>query len=156
MKNRPVYKETQSFVTWWVCLLFLLLVGVGVYMAWNNSNNPKVMDFYTGALIGVGVFAIIGFTRLHSRIDTEGIHVRFFPFIWKEKTWRWDEIDEVYVKKYSVWEYGGWGYRLSGAGTAYTTLGTYGVQIVIERSGKRILIGTQKPHEVEGIIEQYR
>lgn len=109
-----------------------------------------------GALIGLVAFAIIFFTRLRSRIDEEGIHIRFFPFMWKEKTWRWDEIGDAYVKRYSPWEYGGWGYRFGRGGTAFTTKGSYGIQLVVRRNGAKMLIGTQKPEEVNEILKLYR
>lgn len=156
MKNNQVYKESQSFITWWLCLLYLLILGAGVYTAWSNSDQEKIGEFSVGALIGLAAFAIIFFMRLRSRIDEEGIHIRFFPFIWKEKTWRWDEIGDVYVKRYGPWEYGGWGYRFGRGGTAFTTKGSYGIHLVVRRNGAKMLIGTQKPDEVNEILKQYR
>lgn len=156
MKNNLIYRESQSFITWWLCLLYLLILGAGVYTAWSNSGQGKIGGFSIGALIGLVAFAIIFFTRLRSRIDEEGIHIRFFPFIWKEKTWRWDEIGDAYVKRYSPWEYGGWGYRFGRGGTAFTTKGSYGIQLVVRRNGAKMLIGTQKPEEVNEILKLYR
>ena len=156
MKNNLIYRESQSFITWWLCLLCLLILGAGVYTAWSNSDQGKIGGFSIGALIGLVAFAIIFFTRLRSRIDEEGIHIRFFPFIWKEKTWRWDEIGDAYVKRYSPWEYGGWGYRFGRGGTAFTTKGSYGIQLVVRKNGAKMLIGTQKPEEVNEILKLYR
>ena len=82
--------------------------------------------------------ALLFSTRLRSRIDAQGIHVRFAPFIIREKTWGWEDLEEVYVRRYSLWDYGGWGYRFSGAGTAYTTKGKYGIQMVLKKGNKRI------------------
>ncbi len=156
MKNNQIYKESQSFITWWLCLLYLFIIGVGVYTAWSYSDQGKIGEFSIGALIGLIAFAIIFFTRLQSRIDAEGIHIRFFPFIWKEKTWRWDEIGDVYVKRYSPWEYGGWGYRFGRGGTAFTTKGSYGIHLMVQRNKAKMLIGTQKPKEVNEILKLYR
>lgn len=155
MRNSRVYNENQRFVTWWICVLFIVMVGGGIYMRWTNAEGSNISEFYTGMVIGVLVGLFIFLLRLRSRIDGDGIHIRFFPLVWKEKTWRWDDIAEVYVKKYSPWEYGGWGYRIGGPGIAYTTKGRYGIQIVLKRNGARILLGTQKPEEVREILEHY-
>lgn len=152
-KNQP-YKETQSFVTWWLWLFFLFIIGVNLYIA-CSSGEKILTDFSFGILAGLLVAAILFFQRLHTRIDNEGIHIRFFPFIWKEKTWRWEEIGDVYVKKYSPWQYGGWGYRFGRGGIAYTTKGVYGIHFVIRRNGASILVGTQKPEEVGEVLKQY-
>lgn len=151
-----LYVEQQSFFTWWLVLLLLLIAGASCFAAWASLGSEASI----AALVGVGVVfavAILLFsTRLRSRIDAKGIHIKFGPFIIQEKTWRWEDIDEVYVRRYSLWDYGGWGYRFSGAGTAYTTKGNYGIQMVLKKGNKRILIGTQHPEEVQKLITQYK
>ena len=154
MESKHIYREVQAFATWWLGLLLALFIGFLIYYAIvKNGGN---ITFGIGMFIGVGVVLLIFLTRLHSRVDTEGIHIRFFPFVWKEKSWRWEDIEKVYVRKYSVWEYGGWGYRFNGAGIAYNTKGIYGIQLVLKRKGARILIGTQNPKEVEEVLKQYQ
>lgn len=157
MKERTdkLYAEQQGFFTWWLCVLLTLVAAVTLYSAWASRESGS----WIAALVGVGtvvaVTAMLIAMRLRTRIDAEGIHVKFVPFIVKEKTWLWEDIAEIYVRRYSLWDYGGWGYRLSGAGTALTTKGSYGIQIVLRRNGKRILIGTQRPEEVEAFIDQF-
>lgn len=160
MRNNIIYEERQTFLTWWLCLLLVLIFAGGFYTAWINSEAGKREEFLTGVswglIVGVLVLLLIFLVQLRSRIDAEGIHVRFFPLMWKDKTWRWEDLDEVYVKKYSPWEYGGWGYRLSGGGTAYSTKGNHGIQLVLKKNGRRILIGTQKPEEVQKILVSFK
>ena len=156
MKNNQIYEENQSFVTWWMCLLYLLVLAISVYTGWSNSDRGRIDGFSVGALIGFGALSVIFLMRLRSRIDEEGIHIRFFPFIWKEKTWRWDEIGNVYVKRYSPWAYGGWGYRFGRGGIAFTTKGSYAIHLVVRKNGANILIGTQKPEEVNEALKRYR
>lgn len=160
-RNNTVYQECQSFFTWWVCLLLVFVLGAGIYAGWSNADAGNRAEFFLGSLswgliLVVLVCLLIFLVRLRSRIDAEGVHIRFFPFVWQEKTWLWEDIGEVYVKRYSPWEYGGWGYRLSGAGTAYSTKGNYGIQLVLKKSGSRILIGTQNPEEVQRILSQFK
>jgi hypothetical protein len=158
-KNKVVYEESQSFFTWWLCLLLVFVLGAGIYTGWNGANADKQFDFLTGGswglIVSVLICSLIFFVRLRTRIDENGVHIRFFPLVWKEKTWRWDDIADVYVKRYSPWEYGGWGYRLSGAGRAYSTKGNYGIQLLVKKNAQRILIGTQRPEEVQILLERY-
>lgn len=151
-----LYVEQQSFFTWWLVLLLLLIAGASCFAAWASLGSEASI----AALVGVGVVfavAILLFsTRLRSRIDEKGIHIKFGPFIIQEKTWRWEDIDEVYVRRYSLWDYGGWGYRLGANGTAYTTKGNYGIQLVLKKKGSRILVGTQNPEEVQRVLSQIK
>lgn len=155
-KMNNSYEEQQSFFSWWLSLLLLLIIGITVVTAWMSRDS----DTWIATLVGVGVVlavtALLISARLRSRIDARGIHVRFAPFIIREKTWKWEDLQEVYVRRYSLWDYGGWGYRFSGAGTAYMTKGNYGIQMVLKNGNKRILIGTQHPEEVQQLIQQYK
>ncbi|WP_140937803.1 hypothetical protein [Sphingobacterium lumbrici] len=155
MKNRWVYKESQNFLTWWLVLVFVLVIGLGLYTGWNANGNTGWRDFSTGFWIGSGIALLFLFMRLRTQIDERGIHIRFIPFIWKEKTWKWEDIGKVHVKKYSPWEYGGWGWRFGGPGVAYTTKGFYGIWIVL-KNGKAILVGTQHPENVQELLDHYK
>lgn len=154
-KSGNSYVEQQSFFTWWLALLLLLIAGASCVAAWASLGSEASI----AALVGIGVMLavtiLLSSARLRIRIDEKGIHVKFAPLIIQEKTWRWEDIEEVYVRRYSLWDYGGWGYRLGANGTAYTTKGSYGVQLVLKRGHKRILIGTQRPEEVQEIISQF-
>lgn len=153
---KKVYSESQSFITWWLCLFFMLIVGLNIYVA-TRSDGSKLSDFSIGIGIGLLLTVVFFLMRLRTRIDDKGVHVRFFPFLWKEKTWRWEDIGDVYLKKYSPWEYGGWGYRFGKGGTtAFTTKGYYGIHFVVKKNGSAILVGTQKPEEVESILKEYK
>lgn len=150
------YVEQQSFFTWWLTLVLLLVTGASCFAAWQSLGS----EAYMAGLVGVGVVFAVTIVliscRLRSRIDERGIHIKFGPFIPQEKTWKWVDMEEVYVRRYSLWDYGGWGYRYGSAGTAYTTKGNYGIQIVLKKGAKRILIGTQHPDEVQQAITQLK
>lgn len=155
MNNRWMYKENQNFLTWWLMLLFVFIIGIGIYTRWDINGNMDWGDFSEGFWIGGFLVLLFLFMRLRTRIDEQGIHIRFLPFIWKEKTWKWEDIGKVYVKKYSPWEYGGWGWRFRGSGVAYTTKGFYGIWIVL-KNGKTILVGTQQPENIQELLNHYK
>lgn len=151
MKNR-VYSEKQNFWTWWLVTLF---IGLFAWLLYPVLLTHKT--FVSADWVGLGVLVLVlmlFFVKLHTRIDTEGITIRFFPFVIK-KTWTWDMIDRVYIKKYSIVDNGGWGYRVGKNGIAYNTKGNFGLQLIL-KNGARIMIGTQRPEEVNKIVDTYK
>lgn len=59
------------------------------------------------------------------------------------------------MRTYTFADFGGWGYRLGKWGKAYSTKGEHGVQLIM-KDGSQLMIGTQKPEEVQKIINQYK
>lgn len=155
MNNRLMYKESQNFLTWWLVSVFILIIGLGIYARWDANSNAGWRDLSAGFWIGSAVALLLLLMRLRTRINEQGIHIRFIPFIWKEKKWKWEDIGKVHVKKYSPWEYGGWGWRFGGPGVAYTTKGFYGIWIVL-KNGRTILVGTQHPEKVQELLTHYK
>ena len=150
---QPAHDEEQSFDQVWLWALlgfetvFVLIILFAAGLTWVQMIGMM-------ALMVVPLVLLSSF-KLFTRIDDEGIHFRMRPFHWRWKTIPWDEVDQVYVRKYSpVKEYGGWGIRFGPAGTAYNVRGSYGIQIV-RKNGRRILIGTQHPEEASREIGKH-
>jgi hypothetical protein len=74
---------------------------------------------------------LILWMQLETRIDSEGIRVKYIPFGFSEKFFSWKEIEKCYVRKYNpLVEYGGWGIRGLGNKKAYNVSGNLGIQII--------------------------
>jgi hypothetical protein len=102
------------------------------------------------------ISGLLVMTRLTTHIDSRGISFRLFPFQSKEKTLSWQDIELAQVRTYKpIQDFGGWGLRWSRNGRAYSVKGNHCIQLVL-RNQKRILVGTQKPEIVEGMITQYK
>lgn len=151
MKN-SVFIEKQSFWTWWLILVFIIIWSI---LLKDIYHNKWVID--NSSYVGIGIlFPVLLFllvVRLNTQIDEKGISIRFLPFV-RNKTWLWEEISEVYITEYSIADYGGWGYRIGKNGIAYNTKGKYGLQLLL-KNNSRILIGTQKPEQIQEIIDTY-
>ena len=101
------------------------------------------------------VFCLLIFSRLTTIINDTGILIRFFPFHTKQRKINWEDIKECSIIKYNpIKDYGGWGLRNNLKGKAYNTKGNIGIQIQLNDE-KRILVGTQQPDKVKGIINLY-
>lgn len=146
------YSESQSFISKWLVLVFILLMGWSVYTAFNATVINRI-DAYISILSLLIIFGLLFSIRLKTRYDAEGIHVRFVPFVF-HKLYAWSEIEKVSLIKYTLFDYGGWGYRFGRLGIAMTTSGNRGVQLHL-KSGRKLLIGTQTPQEVQSVIDYY-
>jgi len=150
--NGKIYRESQSFTTWWLVLLFLGLIAMEGYDSYRYFIEQGSWHFSSGIYI-ILILAVAMFVmRLHTTIDEDGVEITFIPFAYK-KRWLWDEIGESYLRTYGLMDFGGWGYRLSSEGKAYNTKGKHGLQLVL-KNGSRIMIGTQKPEEIEQFLKK--
>lgn len=162
MKNELVFSETQKFDQWWLWLILIGLNGLFVFgvftqiIAGGKFGNLSATDI---VLLAVTIFMfllnILFFNfRLETRIQTDGIYVRFFPFHKSFKHYSWDVIDQSYVRKYSpVREYGGWGIRTGQKGEAFNISGNQGLELEF-KDGGRLLIGTNKPEELSAALNK--
>jgi len=160
-----IFKEEQRFNQVWLIILMLVstIVPIGIYVK-EYTENPE--NFSSLELIGV-IFLIllasgfIFFFKLTTRIDETGIHYKFFPFHWNLKNIKWNEIDKAYVRTYDpLGEYGGWGLKggtlwNKAKGRAINVSGDIGIQLVL-KSGKKLLIGTQKENEAKSVLATYK
>ncbi|MGN0002425.1 MAG: hypothetical protein ACI35V_03225 [Sphingobacterium composti] len=152
MKSK-VYTENQNFWNWWLIALFVIIIGIQLKELSANNWTVTISDFIGfGILFAVLVLFLL--MRLHTTVDFQGISIRFLPFV-RNKTWLWEQIEDLYIKEYSFLDYGGWGYRVSRNGIAYNTKGKFGMQLIL-KNGSRIMIGTQHPEELQQIIDDYR
>ena len=151
--NKDVYTEKQNFFTWWLIALVILICIFQVIPFFQGNQQLNTSNYVAIAILFVVIFAF-ALIRLHTSINNLGITIRFVPFV-RCKTWRWEEISDIYIREYTLTDFGGWGYRVGKNGLAYNTKGKYGLQLVL-RNGARIMIGTQNPNEVQEIINKFK
>ncbi|MBE0637958.1 MAG: hypothetical protein IH598_05520 [Bacteroidales bacterium] len=156
------FEEEQRFTQGWIFLLLIVPVTVIVWgviqqviMGIQFGNNPApdwVLILILAFMMLLAAFPFI--LKLKTLINKEGISYRFFPFHRSFKTITWDMVDKVYVRKYSpIGEFGGWGFRYGKNGKALNTSGNKGLQIEF-RNGTKLLIGTQRPDELQKTLYQ--
>jgi hypothetical protein len=159
--NNTLFSESQRFRQWWVWALLIGVEGLMIYglnqqiflkkpFGTNPTND-------SGIIIGVASITLVliafWFIRLNTSIDNQGIHVQFFPFHLKNKSYVWKDIQSLEVRRYRpLLEFGGWGIRGIGKNRALNISGNVGLQIYF-KNGKKLLIGTQKGDELRMLIE---
>ena len=140
--NPDIFEETQRMDQAWIWIL-LGIATLATIIPLVLTSQP-LWIFFIISVVMVMALSMISAMKLYTRIDDVGVHFRMMPFHLKEKTIAWEDIDSIRVRQYSpIGEYGGYGIRIGGNGSAYNIRGNQGIQIV-KKNGKRILIGTQK------------
>lgn len=155
------FAESQKFDQWWLRLLLLLvnvLVAYGTYrqlvldipLGDHPTSNPLLLGMFIILLV---VTALVLSTRLDTLIKKDGVYVRFYPFQLQFRSYKWNQIARHAVVVYKpISDYGGWGLRISGAGTAMSTSGNHGLQLVFH-DGKRLLIGTRDADAMKAALD---
>lgn len=165
MNKEFQFSETQRFSQWWIWLILLaingvFLTGIGVQIFGGKPFGDKPMSdsgLIIMTLLMLGITFLIMSFRLQTLVDNQGISVRFFPFHIKFKFYAWENISNAIIREYvPIGEFGGWGIRqgFSANGRAYNVKGKIGLQLEFT-NGEKLLIGTQKPEELEATIEKH-
>ena len=146
-----MFEEKQHFINKWILLVFGILLSIIIYR--NRFDFPQLFQSPDLWII-LSILLLLYCLRLKTNIDQQGIHIRFIPFVWN-KLIPWDSVEKAYGRTYTLMDFGGWGYRISSQGIAYNAQGKYGLQLIL-KNGKRIMIGTQKPKEIEMVLSQLK
>ncbi len=151
-----IFKETQRFLKPWMNVLVAVVAVAGVAFLISQISQGMWKDVI-GSVVLLGALALFRSLKLVTIVKDDGLSVRFFPFHWAFKRIPLEDVIEVESKTYSpIREYGGWGIRCGkDGGRAYNVSGNQGV-LLKYRSGGSLLIGTQKPQELEAAIRNVR
>lgn len=130
--------------------IFLLALVVNLFI---QRGAPS--DYTTLLFAGVLLFALAAiFTsiRMVTQIRQDGIYVRYPPFQPSFVRFGWSDIRHAYIRKYNALpEYNGWGIKRGRSGRSYTAGGNIGLQLELY-DGTRILIGTNRPADLEQVL----
>lgn len=164
------FKEEQRFNQWWMWAIIIpVVVGMTILSSnklhhWlsNEESIPEGMAIEWRILIlifGMIITLLLAYGIFKAKLETQikdgSISYRFRPFIFKWRKLKKEEIINWEVRSYSpIAEYGGWGVRFTfGNSRAVNVKGNKGLQLHL-KSGKKLLIGTQKPEEIREVMEK--
>jgi len=168
-----LFYEKQRFTQVWLWVIIigvftfmigLLLFGMYKQIIEGEQFGTKPMSDMGLVITTVLTVLMAGLiswlfyrVKLFTIVKNDGIYVRFYPFHGKFKSYKWEEIDKLFIRKYRpLLEYGGWGLRYGfKGGKAFNVSGDMGLQVV-SVSGKKILIGTNKPSQLEEVLAELK
>lgn len=148
---KPVFTEKQRFNQWWLWVLLLAISAAPLMVLYKevvtNSLSKNSLWIVFILLLSVFLFAVL---QLKTTITNSNIQLTYIPFV--NKSIHLSDIDTMRVINYGF--VGGWGIRLwTSYGTVYNVRGNKGLHIKL-KNGKQLVIGTQKPKELEKIVTQ--
>jgi len=151
------FREEQVMDQLFVRLALLIgpMIVVVVYLAQylkgeSDTLFPVGWEGLMILILVVGPTVLLWNMKMKTLVDDSGIYVKWWPF--GQMSIQWSELSSAEAREYNpISEYGGWGIRWGKSGKAYNVKGNKGVQLVL-KSGKRILIGSQRSEELAGLI----
>jgi len=160
MEDRK-FEEQQQFRQWWVYLIYVLLFslfGLFIYADIEQiifgrpfGDKPAsnfVLLFVTFILIMIPL--ILYKVKLETRITKEAVFFRWKPFHSNFRKIDWSNVDRAEIINYG---FVGYGWRLTPYGSIFNVAGNKGLQLIL-KSGKKIVLGTQKPKELTEFLKQ--
>ena len=172
MKGKLIFEEKQTFRGKWTWYLVMLMAFL---MAWWMVRSLYILlesDYTWGGqlireaqavifavifvAVSIVVFFLIHFHELTLQVDQGTIRYRYLPYFRNFRTINKRDVKKVHIRKYQpIWEFGGWGYRIRPGRKAFSIDGSWGLQIEFA-NGKRLLIGTRRPKELDVAIESLK
>ena len=150
------FEEEQHFSPALLNALTVLLgapVLIIMFVMGFESEEGKKAAFATFAF----AFLFLAFfytLTLKTQVASEGIRIKFIYIF--SRLIRFEDIASAEEVQYRpIRDYGGWGVRFSGKGTAYNMRGNRGVKLKLD-NGRRILIGSQRSGELATAINSGR
>jgi hypothetical protein len=152
---RPVFVEEQRFRQWW---LWLTVIAVGVVqLAVFALLYLKARTFFAWvplaiATVPITLTVLFYSTRLVVRVDADGVHVRWWPFLTFDLPHH-RIVGAEAVDYDPLNEFGGWGIKGPPGrwGWCYTVSGRRGVRIELSNR-HRLLIGSRRADELAEAI----
>lgn len=150
--TEKTYNEVQKLDTIWP-LLVMAITLVSNWVLYFYLGYDDLIVFYTSMASALLMSGFLVSMRLYTKINTNGVHFRFFPFHFQWKSIPWTDVKTHVVRKFSPWkEYGGYGIRKGKSGSAYIVSGDDGLQMEL-KSGEKILICTSNPDVMKAVIK---
>lgn len=159
------YFETQYQIDSWKKFLSLFLFFIIISLTFIQIFGGVRIGSHpapNGLLIGLSIISLIivvVFFKMHLllNITADFIEYQYFPYQLKKRRILFNDISEVYVRKYNaLTEFGGWGMKYTPKnGRCFTIQGDDGLQLILNNN-KKILIGIKDPDIVESSLTKIK
>jgi hypothetical protein len=152
------FQESQKLAAGIRAVVWIIIIPVVALIAFDLKREPS-LEAALGLALVIALNATLYFLLLngtaHTRIDTQGIHYKYFPFVRKWKLINWNQIKRVTIGNVSpLSDFGGWGYRFGGKKKGIIL--SSGKAIIIQLdTGKTFVITTRMPDQAKREIEHH-
>jgi Family of unknown function (DUF6141) len=163
IKTRNVlYKEVQrpQPIIWilflsiaalmWYAFIYQVLLGES--LGNKPASNATVIVFWL--IVGVIIpLILLKWTKLIVEVHDDGLYIRFLPFHFQYKKFKYKDIKHCKPIKFSpLTRFGGWGYRVNFKGeTGYISSGKHGIELTLKY--QTVVISAINPDELVKAID---
>lgn len=121
----------------------------------DSYETETLVAFMAILFIAVLVYFIIVEGKAETRIDTQGIHYKYWPFVRSWKMIPWGDIRKVEVKSINpLTDFGGWGYRWGRKGKGIILSGNRAI-VILKKEGKDFVLTTRQEQGVLRELQHY-
>ncbi len=162
-RGQGFFQEVQSFnappANWLLLAILALMAGLSVYTLTDyfrspGSDHAPLVSGVATLIAAIVTWLLLNHCRMETDVRTDGLFIRFRPFIWNWKRIETANMVRHRAVTYSpLWEYGGWGIRIGWKRRAYNPSGTRGVRIEFD-DGRHVLIGSAKSEQLDAALSR--
>lgn len=160
--GRALFEETQRSYVWYLWVLVLIAPAILTYALitqlffdrpFGDQPVPDLALVVMWLIFGVGLVALFLSSRLVTRVEQNGVFIRYYPFHLNGVYFPANDIEKAEARVYRpIREYGGWGIRYGWRGKAYNVRGNEGVEITLRDRRRTVLIGSQRAPELQAAV----
>lgn len=145
------YREVQPLRQQRLIVVIVIVVAAVVLVSLRVSGGATLWGAVIALSTLVLVTALFLAASLETTVDREAITIAFH-FLWPKRRLPISDVRKAEATKYRPFlDYGGYGVRLGFRGWAFNVSGDEGV-LVETKDGSRVMIGSQRPKELEAAI----
>jgi hypothetical protein len=152
------FQETQKLAVGFRILVWIIIIPVVIILI-REYTLTQELDVLLALVFTLGINTLLYFLLLngsaYTRIDTQGIHYRYFPFVRNWKLIRRNDIQDVRIGNISpLTDFGGWGYRFGRKKKGLILTGDKAIFIKLN-TGKELVITTSLPDHAQRELDHH-
>lgn len=139
--------------------MMILIISALMYKEYSEGRDIREMQMALAFIVVIEtlVFFLIFRMPLDTTANSEGIQVRYWPYVRKTRQISWLDIVSWKMRKINaLGDFGGWGYRRSfkGKKTGYIMGSAKGLEMQLH-NGEILVISTENPEMLAIICRKY-
>ncbi len=154
------FTETQRLNSTGFQILYWVSSLPAVFIVFKEAKDQGLNAQILEAAVILFFFTVIYFMVFRlpakTRIDSVGVHYKYWPFIYKWRTIGWREIASIEIKPVNpLSDFGGWGYRFGWGKKKGIIMGSDKAIYINLNSQKVFVITTDLPDKAQDAINQW-
>jgi hypothetical protein len=139
-----------------IVYVLLAVMAVANLIIYRHYQHTDLSFFYLSTVTLIFFILLSKVMHWHTRISTEGIFYRFFPFHRKEKLIRWEDIESIEILNIRPFrDYMGYGIRYNLDSKAYIIRGDKAMKIYWKTHKKPWVLGITETGKIKEALHEF-